>query len=195
MKLKDAIRLVNKDKSNTTDADINDFACAVNADIYIGWSDKWNECVKGYWLVRWLCTDTWVGRRAYFFDGEPVATSYQSARKNDEYIEFVSNEAAEKIRSFIFELYGEEEKPAYDIVNAEEDIDDFYHFDLTDYFLEDEGFVDGKPVKIIQRCWFDDADDKRWVCYHAKVKFEDGEERVVKAEEIHFPLRVSKDFS
>jgi hypothetical protein len=193
MKLKDAIRLVNKEKNNSTEADVDDFARAVNADVYIGWSDKWNERVKGYWLVRWLCTDTWVGRRVYFFDGEPVATSYQSARKNDEYIEFVNNEAAEKIRSFIFELQGEEEKPTYNILDANEEIEEFYNFDLTDYFLEDYGFVDGQAVKIIKQRYFENDDDKRWVCYHAKVKFEGGEERVVKAEEIHFPLRVTKE--
>ncbi len=192
MKLKDAMHLVSKEKENTTEADVDDFAKAVNVDDYIGWSEKWNERVKGYWLVRWLCTDTWVGRRVYFFDDELIATSYQSTRKNGEHIEFLSNESAEKVRAFIFELQGEEEKPAYDLVDSEEEIEEFYHFNLTDYFLEDTGFVEDRPIKIIQRTWFEEGDDRRGICYHAKVKFESGEERVVKAEDIHFPIRVVK---
>lgn len=190
MKLSEAIQKVIKTKENETDADIDDFSRAVNADVWFGWNDEWSKRVKGYWLVRWICTDTWVGRRVYLFDGEPIAVSYQSARKSDEYIEFLSNEAAIKIRNFLFELKGEEERPEFDIADQEKEIEEFYNFDLTDYFIERKGFVDDRPVDIINERWFAEDDDKRWVCEHAVVRFEDGEERVVHAEEIHFPLRV-----
>ncbi len=191
MKLKDAIRLVDKGEENSTHADIDDFARAVDADTSIGWSEEWNSRVKGYWLIRWMCTDTWVGKRVYFLDDKPVAVSMQTARKSDEYIEFLDKESVELIRKFIFEL-GSEGESEVSLADLEEDVEDFYNFDLTDYFLESKAFVDGKPVDITHRKWFDNEEDEKWcICYHCKVKFEDGEERVVKAEDVWFPLRVA----
>lgn len=189
MKLKDAVRLVDRSEENSTHADIDEFSRAVNADVYIGWSGVWNSRVKGYWLIRWMCTDTWVGKRVYFLDDKPVAVSMQTARKNDEYIEFLDKESAESIREFIFEL-NEVDTPSFPIVDQEEELDEFYNFDLTDYFLESEGFVDGKPVKIINREWWPEPEKRGYVCYHCKVEFEDGTQEVVEAEKVLFPLRV-----
>lgn len=56
------------------------------------------------WLKRWLCTDTYVGARAYFLDKELVAISWQNARKNDEYFYYVSQETADKMVEFIRSL-------------------------------------------------------------------------------------------
>jgi len=192
MKLKDAIRLVDKSENNSSYTDIDDFSKAAHADVYIGWSEEWNNRVKGYWLIRWMCTDTWVGKRVYFLDDKPVAVSMQTARKSCECIDFLDKESAEAVRKFIFEISAEGE-PEFDIADQDEEVADFYNFDLTDYFLESEGFVDKKPVKIINRQWWPEPEKRGYCCYHCKVKFEDGEERVVKAEEVWFPLRIKSE--
>lgn len=189
MKLSEIFQRVKKDKRNEDYADIDDFSRAANADVYIGWSDTWNERVKGYWFVRWLCTDTWVGRRVYFLDGEPLAVSYQSARKSDEYIQFVSEEMADKCRKFLYELHGEGE-PSYDLCDMDEEFEDHYSFDLSDYFLEDRGIVDGQDVFIVKRCAWPEDETRRWVSEHSIVRFPDGEEKMVNADEISFPILV-----
>lgn len=191
MRLRDIFTRVIKDGHNCTHADIDDFAKAAMADVWIGWNKQWNERVKGYWFVRWLCTDTWVGRRVYFLDGEPLAVSHQSARKSDEYIEFVSEEMAQKCRAFIFELYGEGE-PEFSIADLDREFEDTYNFDLSDYFLENKGFVDGEEVEIVERRAFPEGATMRWVSEHSVVRFKDGSELMVLAEDIHFPLLVNK---
>lgn len=76
-------------------------------DSYVESWSKWNEenkerqRLKGYWIVRWLCTDTHVGEMAYFLDDELVFTCEQSARKNDASIYFVDQAAYEKVKAFI----------------------------------------------------------------------------------------------
>lgn len=193
MKLSEIFQRVQKNgRYSVTDADIDDFSRAANAEVYLGWSEEWDKRVKGYWVQRWLCTDTWVGRRVYFLDGEPLAVSWQSARKSPEDIEFVSVEMADKCRKFIYELHGEGE-PSYDLCNMDEDIAEFYNFDLSDYFLEPKGFVDGIEVDIIERCAWPEGDRKsHWISHHSIVRFPDGTEKMVNAEDIHFPLLVNR---
>lgn len=189
MKIIDAIQKVIKTEENSSHADIDTFSQAVDLDIYIGWNEEWDKRVKGYWLIRWLCTDTFVGRRVYFFDEKPFAVSNQSARKNPEVIQFLDNDSANAIREFILNLDGKD-KPEFDIIDGQEDLEDFYNFDLTDYFIERNAFVDGLPVEIIKNRYFKDNDEKRWTCRNCVVKFETGEERVVRAGDVQFPLRV-----
>ena len=189
MKLRDAIKFVDKSRENSNSADIDTFAQAVGINEYLGWAKAWDERVHSYWLIRWLCTDTWVGARVYFFDDVPIAIGSQSARKSPEEIEFLSKESADSIYNFIREL-AEAQKSGCNIVSDLEcELPDFYDFELTDYFLEKTGFVDGKPVKIVQREHWPDG-KRSYICHHCEVMFEDGEVRVVTAKEVKFPLRV-----
>lgn len=81
---------------------------------------EFEKHMKKYWIHSWNCTDTWVGLAAYFFKEELVAVSYQSARKNDETFEWVSNEAATNVRDFIIELNTPSRD--YKIVNLDENL-------------------------------------------------------------------------
>jgi hypothetical protein len=189
MKLRDAILKVNKSKENTTSADIDTFSQAVSVDAYMGWNEEWDHRVTGYWLIRWLCTDTWVGTRVYYLDGKPVAVGHQSARKSDELIEFTDRVAAEYIRNLILKLHNTGE-PEFSLLDQEEDVPDVYNFDLTDYFLENKGFVEGVLVDIVEKRYFKPDEKKRYICEHCKVKLPSGEECVVRADEVYFPIRV-----
>ena len=46
-----------------------------------------------YWASRWQCTDSWVGIRLYFYEGEFVAVSSQSARKSHENFDWKDKES------------------------------------------------------------------------------------------------------
>lgn len=103
---------------------------------------EFEKRVKKYWIHSWNCTDTWVGLAAYFFDDELVAVSYQSARKDDETFDWVSKEAAIKLRDFIVEL----NSPArdYKIVNLDEDMsglvpDDGVMYSVLNLMKENNG--------------------------------------------------------
>jgi hypothetical protein len=76
-------------------------------------------------LITWLCTDTQVGLYAYYFGNELVAISYQSARKSDLNLFWVSTELREKMREFVLSLY-----------TSEQDLDGFW---LIDDEISDAG--------------------------------------------------------
>jgi len=86
-------------------AEPSDFARAL--DIFdTEYSDEFSKRVKKFYVVgaNWICTDTRVGLAVYLFDDMPVAVSAQPARKSDETVEFVSREAAMKMREYILSL-------------------------------------------------------------------------------------------
>lgn len=64
---------------------------------------EWDDCeeMKCYFLISWYCTDSWVGVRAYFLNGEFVAISSQIGRKYDQEFEWVSKEAYYKVKEYI----------------------------------------------------------------------------------------------
>ncbi|MFA7287193.1 MAG: hypothetical protein WC052_06025, partial [Patescibacteria group bacterium] len=55
--------------------------------------------LKGYWINKWICTDTHVGEMAYFLDDELVFTCEQTARKSDAAIYFVDPSAYQKVKT------------------------------------------------------------------------------------------------
>lgn len=84
-------------------------------------------------LITWLCTDTQVGLYAYYFDDELVVISYQSARKSDLNLFWVSAELREKMREFVLSLYTSEQDPDGFWL-----IDDEISDAGIDYFLENK---------------------------------------------------------
>ncbi len=67
--------------------------------------------LKAWWAHSWICTDTEVGLALYFFEGEFVAASFQPYRKSDTEFEWASQEAFDKVRAYITEIYLKEKSP------------------------------------------------------------------------------------
>lgn len=42
--------------------------------------------ITSYYISNWICTDTIIGNKAYFFDGIPFAISFQKYRKVMKYL-------------------------------------------------------------------------------------------------------------
>jgi hypothetical protein len=61
------------------------------------------ECpeLECFWGLRWLCTDTHVGVRFYFLEGNLVCASYKQGRKSDEIFFFESEESYDKLRKYL----------------------------------------------------------------------------------------------
>lgn len=89
---------------------------------FLGWSEAFNKRVKVMPVNAWLCTDTMVGVNAYYLDGEFVALSFQSARKNDTDFKWTSVEAATKIQVLIREISAGKEDFSFPLINAEDEI-------------------------------------------------------------------------
>ena len=104
-----------------------------------------NPRLSGCYIHSWICTDTTVGLKVYFLDGEPVCVSYQLYRKSSEKFFWVSSDAYDKTREYMLELqkYNEDE-PEYDLLDEEhwdgiiEHIDKVDHKDFERFFVLDE---------------------------------------------------------
>lgn len=149
MLVRDAVKNVDRSPENTHEADIEEFASIF--DINISWDERFGKRVKEHYIQKWMCTDTWVGMKAYYMDDEPVAASYQSARKSSVDLQFLSKEAAMKVREFIISLQVEKEETNIPILDEVEEIGEFYHVRYNGELLVDKGFYKGEEVTVIPR--------------------------------------------
>lgn len=100
----------------------------------------------------WTCTDTEVGHKLIYLDGEPICASYQAGRKCDVEYAWVSREAYEKARAKILSLIEQEmgDGPAFlDMeakVNAHQRL-----FDLSELLCRnnDGALLNGEPVEVL----------------------------------------------
>lgn len=112
----------NNPKRGCTDSSPGEFAKALDIPYYNDWSEVFDHRVQKFWITSWVCTDTRVGLALYKLDGIPVAVSHQSARKNDERIEFLSAADADRMRALIFDLLrAEQSEPK--LCNLSQEID------------------------------------------------------------------------
>lgn len=189
MVLRDLIKLVDKSDKNSNDGDIGDFCQALNMQDSLGWSQRFSDEVQGYWLIKWLCTDTWVGCRVYFLDGEPVAISNQSARKNSERIEFISQEAVDKMRKLITDIMGEEDQFTPIMANMDEVIEDLtYTVSYAEALLVSEGIYMGTPVKVVEKgCRGNENLGMTWIV----VENELGGKAKIHVSDLHIPMHIT----
>ena len=68
--------------------------------------------ITSYYISNWICTDTVIGNKAYFFDGVPFAISFQKYRKSDEVFKFITGFDTDIIRDYLISLV---ESPEYEV--------------------------------------------------------------------------------
>lgn len=155
MKLKDIIANLDKSDQNTEWVDLEDMMSEVNYNSSgFAWDvkqDSDNPRLKCYWIANHLCTDTWVGLRAYFLDDQLVCCSRQSGRKCDEHFEWVSVETKTQVREYIKSLdISEEEWDAPSILDMEEDWGVGYPIKFTGQMLRNKVLYQGGLVEVIR---------------------------------------------
>lgn len=185
MNIFEAIKRVDKsDKNEIWWCDLGEFCKELGiSHYYINRAyDKFAERIKAYYLTKWRCTDTWVGQVVYFLDDEPIAISYQPARKSDKYYTFVSSESADKLMNFILSLREDDERNSVEILNHDDEIDEFYSVNFTGQLLTDEGFVDNRHCVIINNFKED------YIAKRAIVKFDNGEEKEINICNFKIPI-------
>jgi len=100
MKLKDIILNVDKSEQNTDYVDLTELGQDMG--LYdVPWVDDENNDLKAYWFVKWLCTDSWVGFRAIFFNDKFVGLSSQKGRKCDIVYEWSSMDTKREVYEYL----------------------------------------------------------------------------------------------
>lgn len=113
------------------------------------WSEEnvYRQRLKGYWINKWLCTDTHVGEMAYFLDDELVFTCEQTARKSDAAIYFVDQAAYDKVKVFMDYFREPVELPTAEFI-GEQQTPDTVTREWADSCLHKRGFYQGREVEV-----------------------------------------------
>jgi hypothetical protein len=179
--LKDA--LYNVDKSSPDEVYSESLTCLP----YHLQEDPWLklERMSSYFLVKWICTDTWVGTRVYYLDDKPVCVSTQTARKSDEKFNWVSQEAFDKVVEYVESLRDKSEYEVDTISNMDEVFKGYYTVDYGSELLVNEGYYKGKKVKVI-KSYRRHEDIKKW----RLLELDTGE--TITTGDFHIPLHLEE---
>lgn len=142
--------------------------------------------LKAFYYQRWLCTDTYVGRKVYFLDDEAVATSWQPARKSSEDISFISEETFKKVQNFVVETYSNEpEVSKIPLTDLNEEVGEFYQVQYAEQLLEKYVYIFENGVKIpVKALKAVTGEGSKYVKEFVEIEFETGETKVVNIKEI-----------
>ena len=125
-----------------------------NVGVYDSVSSPDSVRLEEVWISHWLCTDTQVGEKAYFLDGEFVAYSIQPARKSNEEFLWASKDAYGKVKDYIESLLDREEYiPVLTDEHLNVDQSDHYTVDYAGQLLPGSQayWHDGIPVTFIRK--------------------------------------------
>lgn len=194
MKLYEAIAKINK-KDLDSEYDVDVFTNKLGIEAHWLPTEPISQRLKYVYLVKWYCTDTWVGTKVYFLDDIPVAISYQSGRKSDEEIDFLSLNDVQRMRDFIFSLMQDTEKDDKIMVcDLNKEIAEYYQVDYGSQLLTKEGFYQGRHAQVVQT-WDGYKDINSWRKIRIEYKNEHGNtlEEIIDLSEFDIPLNLMKD--
>lgn len=190
MTLREIITSVDRSEGNSDWVSIEDMMQDMSNNYY-GYPSQENTRITSYFFSKWYCTDTYVGWRVYFLDEKPVAISHQSGRKCDENFSWMSKEAFDETLSYIKTLY-DDENLSPNLV-TEEDLDKEWNIGFKvsygDQLLTQDVLVEstGEKVLVVQkwssRTGLNEID--KWK--EVEVRFSNGEEKILKLDDILVP--------
>jgi len=136
------------------------------------------------YITKWLCTDQFVGMKAYFLDDNFICCSNQSARKSDMEFTFQSASDYNELRKFILS-FSEVEDSYLKMVNPdffEQEMSPSYSVHYTSQILPSQHKLSyqGQPVGYV--C---DPDKKSLCSKRVCVKTPENEERIVDVEDLN----------
>jgi hypothetical protein len=200
MNWKTLIENVDKSEENTHEVDLMTLGEREFGKFDVPWLNVEETPLKSYWYEKWLCTDTWVGGKIYFFDDEFVATSFQSARKAYEEFHWASKEAYEKVAAYL-ESIRQADNIAHLGIDFHDDLEEGidvgyqleYGTQLMRVHLDNECIVKntGEKVMIVEHYNGHGQDEiKKW--RNIKAKHENGVVKDYHLSDILFPYLLKK---
>jgi hypothetical protein len=152
MKLIDAMRQVDRSPDNHNHVDPEELNQALDANLpYIDWSGL-NAEMSEFWLSKWLCTDTHVGDSAGFIGDELVYLRRQTARKGGHTYQFVSIEAAHRVKDLLMKHCEDKSEPV--LLDQDEEIAETYKVHWANGVLVDKGLYKGQAVTHTRVGWY-----------------------------------------
>jgi hypothetical protein len=172
--------LKNVNKSHPHYCDFEDLCNEFNIISDYSYSDEFDNRVKSYFLIEWLCTDSLVGACAIYFDDELIGYYHQFARKADKTYYFISEEKADNLRKFMLSLI--EEKINYEIINENEVISEYYTVEYSDQIITKIGFVNGKRCEVVKKCNYTELE----------VIYDNGVKEKISTKDFLIPININK---
>ena len=106
---------------------IDEFSEDLGVEGFIGWSAEFGVRVKYVNINTWICTDTEVGLRLFYFDENPIAFMWQSARRSGKNITWVNAHSRKEVRDFIISINEDRNPEEYtSIMDIDKDVPEFW---------------------------------------------------------------------
>lgn len=183
MKIIDALK--NVDKSNPCYLDIDDLANELQLYTATMNYEVIEQRLKEYYLMKWYCTDTWVGVSAIYLDGELVGCITQNARKAEKIYSWISLLCVDKVRQVILECM-EFDDAVYEIIDPTDPVVEYYSVDYSSQLLDTEGFVNNRHCVVIDKM------HKGILSSKIKVRYDNKEEEVVPVSWLKIPIHLEE---
>jgi hypothetical protein len=135
-------------------------------------------------IWRWLCTDTQVGLRAIYWNGEFVCLSWQSARKSGVDFTWSSTVARDRVRNFLRELRDREAPPEpVDLINWDELIPIHHTLEFSAQISDHSVVYRGQPARVNKQ--FRTNEPNTWHLVQLEI---DGRLETVDVREVCIPV-------
>lgn len=147
MKLIEALRNVERSEDASSWVDVEEICESLGIDPWQSERPKDSDVrLKHYWLQKWNCTDTWVGIRAIFFDGELVGMAEQQARKSDVNYSWLSQAHAHKVWDYLRPKFPKVEN----VIDESAEISQTYTVGYVSEIIQTQGFYQGVPCELVR---------------------------------------------
>jgi hypothetical protein len=175
-------------KNSLSDPDIEDLC--TEFELYYSdissFYEQINERLKAYYYQTHRCTDTQVGSKAYYLDDELVAISHKPFRKTNEYFQFASKEAANKVRDF-FKSFIQDPEIHYNLFDLDKYVyDEKYAIDYNCGILHRFGWYNGEKVKIVRTNFDSEGIGSPYYFHGVEIKLADGTTKIVTTSDLLF---------
>jgi hypothetical protein len=148
--------------------------------------DSDDERLTAYFIKVHYCTDSYVGIRAYFLDGEFVALSHQVGRKYHEDFGFVSQEIAIKVKDYLRSLINDDATEYELLEGLDAEIKDTYKIEYNSQIMHKTALFDGESVEIIKTNYDSEGIDSPDYFHSVLIKKPNGVEEKVDCRDLEF---------
>lgn len=180
MKLIDIAKKIDKSKENEDWVDTY-LIGEQEFDIDVPYVEQ--DRLKAFWIGKWMCTDTYVGHRMYFFDDKPVTYSLKEGRKSYEMFYWFSLELAQEVKEYLLSLSEKVEDVNISIWDLNKDIGDNFGLHFNGQIVDtDKISLNGEKVELVERI----RNEKFGIDTIQKIKLPNGEFKEVDVKELEF---------
>ncbi|KZX57769.1 hypothetical protein A3709_19290 [Halioglobus sp. HI00S01] len=151
MNLREVINMIDPATASNDWVDLEEIASELG--LYGGRFCVESSRISEAWVSKSLCTDTWVGMKAFYLDGEFALLSYQSARKSSVGYHWASPETKAKVFAYLVSLTAAADEDTTSYIDFEADMGEGYKLSYGFELLTDTVILEstGQRVAVVRR--------------------------------------------